>query len=74
MTADKCMFSQVWQSDARTEATTSSMADTDFIFNYLESEIYSITLNSLMPSTKDISIRLVLFKAWWNPNVIQELR
>jgi len=74
MTADKRAEFQVCLSDAETEATTSSIADTDRIANQLEREIYGVTSNDQMHFKKEFSIRLIEFEAWWQAIGIQELQ
>jgi len=74
MTANKSVQFQVCQSDAEIEATTGSIADTNRVVNQLEREIYGITSNDQMQSTKEFSIRLVKFEAWWQAIGVQELR
>ena len=61
MTADKRLEYQIRLSDAETEATTRSIADTDHIVSQLEREIYGITLNEQMWFKRELSIRLVKF-------------
>jgi hypothetical protein len=74
MTADKREEFQVRLSDAETEATTWSIADTDRIVSQLEREIYGITSNEQMRFKKEFSIRLIEFEAWWQAIGVQELR
>ena len=74
MTTDKCVQFQVCLSDAQTEATTWSMADTDHIVSQVEREINGITSNKQMLFKKEFSICLVQFEAWWQAMGIQELR
>jgi len=74
ITADKRVEFQVRQSDAETEATSWSIADTDPIGNQLEKEIYSITSKDQMSSKKELSIRLIEFEVWWKAIGVQELR
>jgi len=74
MTADKHVQFQVCLSDAWIEATTWSIADTDCIVNQLEGEIYGITSKDQMRFTKEFSIRLFEFDAWWQVIGVQELR
>jgi len=65
MTGDKSVQFQVYLSDAEIEATTWSSADTDRVVNQLEREIYVITSKDQMRFTKEFSICLVEFEAWW---------
>jgi len=65
MTADKHVQFQFILSDAETEATTWSIANTDHVVNQLERENYGITSNEQMWFMKEFSIRLVEFEAWW---------
>jgi hypothetical protein len=74
MTADKRVQFQVCLSDAEIEATTWSIADADRVVNQLEREIYGITSKDQMRFTKEFSIRLVEFEAWWQAIGVQELR
>jgi len=73
MTADKPVEFQVRLSDAETEATTWSMADTVRIVSQLEREIYGITLNEQMWFKKEFSIHFIKFEAWWQAISVQEL-
>jgi hypothetical protein len=74
MTADKRVQFQVSLSDAEIEATTWSIAEEDRVVNQLETEIYGITSKGQMRFTKEFSIRLVEFEAWWQAICVQELR
>jgi len=74
MTTDKRVQFQVCLFDAEIEATTWSIADMDRVVNQLEREIYGITSKDQMRFTKEFSIRLVEFEAWWQAISIQELR
>jgi hypothetical protein len=65
MAADKSVQFQVRLSDVEIEATTWSIADPDRVVNQLEREIYRITFKDQMRFTKEFSIRLVDFEAWW---------
>jgi hypothetical protein len=73
MTADKRVPLQVHLSDAETEATPWSMADTDRIVSLLEREIYGITSNEQMRFREKFSIPLIQFEAWWQAIGVQEL-
>jgi len=73
MTTDKRVEFQVRLSDAKTEATTWSIADMDPIVSQLEREIYSITSNEQMRLKKELSICLIEFEAWWQGIGVQEL-
>jgi hypothetical protein len=64
---------QICLSDAETEATTWSIADTDHIVNKLEREIYNITSKDQLQFKKEFLIHLVEFEAWWQAIIIQEL-
>ena len=74
MTADKRVQFQVCLSDAGINATTCSIADLDCIVNQLEREICCITLKDQMLFTKEFSIRLVEFEAWWQALSVQQLQ
>jgi len=74
MTADKREEFQVHLSNAETEATTWSIANTDSIVSRLEREIYGITSNEQMRFKKEFTIRLIEFEAWWQAIGVQELR
>jgi len=71
MTADQCAQFQVHISNDETEATTWSTADTDRVVNRLEREINGITSKDPMRCTKEFSIRLVEFEAWWQAIGVQ---
>jgi len=73
-TANKPVQFQVCLSDASIEATTRSIADTDLVVNQLETEIYGITWKDHMQMTKEFSICLVEFEAWWQAIGVDELR
>jgi len=74
MTSDKCVEFQVRLSEAKTEATTWSIPDTDHIANLLEREIHGTTSNEQMRFKKELSIRLIEFEAWWKAIGVQELQ
>jgi len=74
MTADKRVEFQVCLSDAETEATTLSIADTDRIANHLEGAIYGVTSNKQMRFKTEFSIRLIEFEACSQAIGIQELQ
>jgi hypothetical protein len=74
MTADKRLQFQIRLSDAETEATTWSLADTERVTNQLEREIYGITSNEQKRFKTEFSIRLIEFEAWWETIGIQALR
>jgi hypothetical protein len=63
MTPDKCVEFQICLSNALTEATTWSIANTDCIANLLEREIDGITLNEQMHFKKQLSIHCIKFEA-----------
>jgi hypothetical protein len=65
MTADKRLQFQIRLSDAETEATTWSLADTERVIIQLEREIYSFTSNEQKRFKKEFSISLIEFEAWW---------
>jgi len=73
MTADMCVQFQVCLSDVEIEDTPWSIADTNCIVNQLEREICDITSKDQMRFTKEFSIRLVEFEAWWQAIRLQEL-
>ena len=74
MTANKRVKFQIRLSDAETEATSLSIADTDRIANQLEREIHGVTSNEQMRYQKEFSMRLIEFEAWWQEIGVQELR
>ena len=74
ITADKRQQFRIRLSDAETEATTWSLADTEHITNQLEREIYDITSNEQKRFKTEFSIRLIEFEAWWKTIGIQALR
>jgi hypothetical protein len=74
MIADKSVRLQVCLFDAKIEATTWSIADTDHIANHLETEIDSITSKAPSQFTKEFCIGLVKFAAWSQAIGIQELQ
>jgi hypothetical protein len=59
MTANKRLQFQICLSDAETEATTCSLADTECVTNQLEREIYSITSNEQKRFKTEFSIRMI---------------
>jgi hypothetical protein len=59
MTADKRVQFQNRLSNAETEATASSLADSELVTNQLEREIYGITSNEQMRFQKEFSLRLI---------------
>jgi hypothetical protein len=61
-------------SDAETEATTWSLADTEHASLQLEREIYGITLNEQKWVMMEFSIRLIKFQASCGTICIQALR
>jgi len=73
MTADKRLQFRIRLSDAETDATTWSLADTERVTNQLEREIYGITSNEQKRLKKEFSIRIIEFEAWWEPIGIQAL-
>jgi len=74
MITDKRVQFQVCLSDAEIAATTWTIADTDRVVNQLERVIYGIASKDQMQFTKEFSIRLVEFEAWWQAIGIQELQ
>jgi hypothetical protein len=74
MTADKRLQFQIRLSDAETEATTLSLADTERVIIQLEREIYSFTSNEQKRFKKEFSISLIEFEAWWVTMCILALR
>ena len=74
MTANKRVKFQIRLSDAETEATSLSIADTDRIANQLEREIYGVTSNEQMCFKMEFCIRLIAFEACWQAIGVQELR
>jgi len=73
MTADKRLPFGIRLSDAKTEATTCSLADTEHVTNQLEREIYDITSNEQKRFKMEFSIRMIEFEAWWETIGIQAL-
>ena len=63
ITANKRLQFQISLSDAETEATTWSLADTERITNQLESEIYGINSNEQKRCKKEFSICLIQFES-----------
>jgi len=74
MTTNKRLQFQIRLSDAETEATTWSLADTERVTNQLEREIYGITWNAQKRFKTEFSIHLIEFEAWWETIGIQALR
>jgi hypothetical protein len=74
MATNKRVEFQVHLSDAKTEATTWSMADTDCIVTELDSKTDGITSNEQMGFKKEFSIRMIEFGAWWQAIIIQKLK
>jgi len=74
MTTNKHVQFQVCLTNAEIEATTCCITNTDCIVNQLDREIYGITSKDQMRFTKEFSIRLVKFEAWWQAIGVQELR
>jgi len=74
MTANTRLQFQVRLSDAETEATTWSMADTDHIVSQLAREMYRMTSKDQMRFMKEFSFHSVEFEDWWQAIGIQELR
>jgi len=73
MTADECVDFQVAVFNAETEATTWSIADTDRIVNQQQREMYGITLNEQIGFSREFSISLVEFEAWWQAIAVHKL-
>ena len=74
MTADKRLRFQNHLSDAKTEATTWSLADSEHVTIQLERKIYGIASNEQMRFKKEFSLHLIDFEAWWEKIGIQALR
>jgi len=74
MTANKRLQFQIRLSDAETEPTSWSLADSERVTNQLEREIYCITSNEHMRFKKEFSLCLIEFEAWWEKIGIQALR
>jgi len=74
MTAHKHLQFPIRLSDAETDATTWSLADTERVTIQLEREIYGITSNEQKRFKKGFSICLIGFEAWWETISIQALR
>jgi len=63
MTTNKRVECHVPLSDAVTEATDWSLANTDPVVSQLERVIYGVTSNEQMQFKKELSIRLIEFEA-----------
>jgi len=50
------------------------LADTEYVTDQLEREIYGITSNEQKRFKKEFSIRMIQFEAWWETIGIQALR
>jgi len=74
MTTYKRPRFQIRLSDAQTEATTRSLADTERVTNQLESEMYGITSNEQKRFMKEFSVRLIQFESWRETIGIQALQ
>jgi hypothetical protein len=74
MTANQRLQFQIRLSNAQTDATTWSLADTERVTFQLEREIYGITSNEQQRFKKEFSVRLIEFEAWWETIGIQALR
>jgi hypothetical protein len=64
---------QVCLYDAEIEATTWSIADMDRIVNQLDRLIYGITSADPGLLMNQLSIRFVMYKAWWQAIGVQKL-
>jgi len=73
MTVDKQLHFQIRLSDAETEATTRSLADTECVTCQLEREIYDSTSTEQKRFKKEFSIRMIKFEACWETIGIQAL-
>ena len=73
MTADKRLQFQIPLSDAETEATTWSLADSEWVTSQLEREIYGITSNQQKRFKTEFSIRFIEFESWREKISIQAL-
>jgi hypothetical protein len=74
MTADEQLPFQICLSEAESDATTWSLADTEPVTNQMEREIYGVTSNEQKRLKTEFSIRLIKFEAWWETICIQALR
>jgi hypothetical protein len=74
LTANKYVEFIVGLSDAKTEATSWSIADTDCIADQLKQEISGITSNEQSGCLRELSICLIEFEASWKAICIQELQ
>jgi len=74
MTADKRLQFQIRLSNAETDATTWSLADTECVTTQLEREIDGITSNEQKQFKQEFSIPMIEFEAWWETIGIQALR
>jgi len=74
MTADKRLQFQILLSDAETDATTWSLADTERVTTQLERKNFGITSNEQKRFKMEFSICLIKFEAWWETIGIQALR
>jgi hypothetical protein len=71
MTADKQLQFPIPLSDAETDATTWSLADTKRITIQVERAIYGITSNEQKWFKNKFSIRLIEFEAWWRQSAFR---
>jgi len=74
MTTDKPLQFQVRLSDAETEGTTWSLADTKRVTNQREREMCAIISNEQKRFKKEFSIHLIEFEAWRETIGIQAFR
>ena len=74
MTAEKQLQFQIHLSDAETEATTWSLADSERVTIQLETEFYGITSNEQKRFKNVFSICMIQFEAWRESIDIQALQ
>jgi len=74
MTTDKRLQFQIRLSNAQTEATAWSLADTEWVTIQLQKEIYGNTSNRQKRFKKECSTRLIEFESWFETIGIQALR
>jgi hypothetical protein len=73
ITASNRLHIQISLSDAETDATTLSLADTKCVKIHLEREIYGITSNEQKWFKKEFCIPMIQFEAWWETIGIHQL-
>jgi len=74
MTPDKQVQFQIDLSIVETEAETLGLVDMEHVTDQLSREIYNITWNMQKWFNKELSVRLVMFDAWWETVNFRELQ